>query len=181
MGNGFGLMKPRGSAWREIQSVITAVTMLVVLTACGQSDAGPISGNTVERANPTVHIRNVYEALAKNDISGAKWAWHYANVAGLRSGSWESMIEVGQAAMCIGKAAGFRPGSADRARESYLVALIRARLQQSNEGLRRTAQAFAALGDGEAVDQCLRIAKSVPTRPPVTQVNGPSSLIAENP
>ncbi len=181
MGNGFGLMKPSRPGWRHIQSVITAIMMLVALTACGQSDAGSISGNTVERANRTVHIRNVHEALAKNDISGAEWAWHYANVAGLRSGSWKSMIEVGDAALCIGKAAGFRQGSADRARESYFVALIRARLQQSNGGLRRTAQAFAALGDGEAVDQCLLIAKSLPTGPPVTRVDVSSVLNTENP
>ncbi len=90
------------------------------------------------------------------------------------------MIEVGDAALCIGEASGFRQGSAERARQSYSVALMRARLQESIDGLRRTAQAFAALGDREAVDHCLQIVKSLPSRPPVTQVDVPSALIAEN-
>ncbi|MFQ5931538.1 MAG: hypothetical protein ACE5MM_03935 [Nitrospiraceae bacterium] len=176
MRNVLGVMEQSVPGWRGMYFAITAVMMLVALTACGQSDRGSLSGNKGEGAAWTVHIRKVHDALTKKDISGAEWAWHYANVAALRTGSWKSMIEVGDAALRIGKAAGFRQGSADRARESYLVALIRARLQQSNAGLRRTAQAFAALGDHEAADQCLQIAKSLAARATLTRVDVSSTL-----
>lgn len=180
MRNALDFMKQTVAGWRHTHSVITAVTMLVALTACGQSEGRLRKVNGSQDGVWSAHIRKVHDALAKNDISAAEWAWHYAYVAALRSGSWKSMVEVGDAALCIGEAAGFRKGSADRARESYQVALMRARFQESNEGLRRTAQAFAALGDRQAVDQCLQIVKSLPTRPPVTRVDVPPALIGEN-
>ena len=180
MRNGLGFVEQIIPKWGRIQSVITAVVILVALTACGQSEGRLRQVNGAEDVAWSAHIRKVHDALAKNDISGAEWGWHYAYVAALRSGSWKSMVEVGDAALCIGEAAGFRPGSADRARESYLFALMRARFQESGEGLRRTAQAFATLGDREAVDQCLQIAKRMNTHPPVTHVDVPSVLITEN-
>lgn len=162
------------SEWGHIRLVIGAVTILVALTACGQSEGGSHRGRGVEKTAWTVHVRKVYAALAKKDISGAEWAWHYAYVAGLRSGSWKSMIEIGDAARCIDEAAKFRKGTADRARESYQIALLRARFQDSIEGLRRTARAFAALGDREAVDQCLQIAKSLGSGLKVSRLDVPS-------
>ncbi|MFQ5881845.1 MAG: hypothetical protein ACE5I9_05165 [Candidatus Methylomirabilales bacterium] len=145
--------------------------MLIALTACGRPEGGSRHGSGAEDAAWTTHIRRVHEALAEKDISGAEWAWHYAYVAALRSRSWEDMVEVGDAALRIGEAAGFRQGSADRARQSYLVALIRARFQESLDGVLRTAQAFAALGDREAVDQSLQIAKGLAARATVTRAN----------
>ncbi len=180
MRNGLGFVEQIIPRWGYIQSVITAVITLVALTACGQSEGRLRQVNGSQDGVWSAHIRKVHDALAKNDISSAEWAWHYAYVAALRSGSWKSMVEVGEAALCIGEAAEFRQGSVDRARESYLFALMRARFQESGEGLRRTAQAFATLGDWEAVDQCLQIAKSLNTHPPVTDVDVPPVLIAEN-
>ncbi|MFQ5804001.1 MAG: hypothetical protein ACE5JQ_13995 [Candidatus Methylomirabilales bacterium] len=180
MTNGIAFGKQTVARWRHILLVITAVMMIVALTACGQSEGGLHQEKGTQDGVWSAHIRKVHDALAKNDIGSAEWAWHYAHVTALRSGSWESMIEVGDAALCIGEAAGFRKGSAERARQSYSVALMRARLQGSIDGLRRIAQAFAELGDGEAVDQCLQIVKNLGTRPPVTRVDVPSVLIAEN-
>ena len=144
----------------HIWLVINAV-MLVALTACAQSEGSLRQENGDQAGMRSVHVRKVHDALAKNDVSAAEWAWHDAYVAGLRSGSWKSMIEVGDAALCIAEAAGFPHGSVDRARQSYEIAHVRARFQDSIEGLRRTAQAFAALGDREAVDQCTHIAKGL--------------------
>lgn len=178
MRNGLGFMEQTIPGSGRIQFVIAAVMILVALTACGQSDGRFHQESGAQDGVWSAHIRKVHDALANKDISGAEWAWHHAYVAGLRSRSWKSMIEVGDAALCIGEAGGFRQGSANRARESYSVALIRARLQESNEGLRRTAQAFTALGDGEAIDQCFQIAKSLGTRPPATRVAVPSVPMA---
>ncbi len=160
------------SKWGHIRLVIGAVTILVAFTACGQSEGGARGGNGADDAAWAARVQNVHDALAKKDISGAEWAWHKAYVTALRSASWESMVEVGDAALSIGEAAGFRQGSADRARQSYMVALIRARSQKSVDGVLRTARAFAALGDREAVDQCLQVTKSLAA--PVSAV-----LIAE--
>lgn len=178
MRNGLGVMEQTIPGRRHIQFMIAAAIIIAALTACGQSDVGFHQESGAQDGMWSEHIRKVHDALAKKDISGAEQAWHYAHVAGLRSGSWKSMIEVGDAALCIGEAAGFRQGSSDRARESYSVALIRARLQESNEGLRRTAQAFTALGDRGAIDQCFQIAKRLRTRPPATRAIAPSASMA---
>ncbi len=180
MRNGLGLIKHTLPGWRHIPSMIIAVMMIVAFTACGQSDGGLHQEKGAQDGVWSAHIRKVHDALVRNDISSAEWAWHYAHVTALRSGSWISMIEVGDAALCIGEAAGFRQRSAERARQSYSVALMRARFQESIDGLRRIAQAFAVLGDGEAVDQCLQVTKSLATHPPVPRVDVPSVLVAEN-
>ena len=145
---------------RRVHSVMGVGLILLALTACGQSDAGSLSGNKGDAW--TVHVRKVHEALAKKDISGAESAWLKAYVTALIwNRGWESMIEVGDAALSIGEAAGFRKAVADRARQSYMFAFIRARGQKSINGVLRTARAFAALRDEDAVDQCLQVAQSL--------------------
>jgi len=158
--------------WRWIQIAIGAVMMLVALAACERLEGG--SGlRSTEAAAWIAPLQRVHEALARKDISDAEWAWHEAYVAALRSQSWEAMVEVGDTALSIGEVARFPKGSADRARQSYLVALIRARFQGSLDGLLRTAEAFAAVGDSEAADQCLYVAKDLAARLATTRVDLP--------
>lgn len=145
---------------RRMRSVMAVGLVLIALTACRQREPGSLSGNKSDAW--TVHVRKVHEALAKKDISRAEWAWLKAYVTALIwNRGWESMIEVGDAALSIGEVTGFRKAIADRARQSYMFALTRARTQKSVHGVLRTARAFAALGDDDAVDQCLQVAKSL--------------------
>lgn len=66
--------------------------------------------------------------------------------------------------MRIGRASGSRKAYKALAREAYLAALFHARQQGSLDGLLRTAQAFAALGDREMVDPCLHLAERLAAR-----------------
>jgi hypothetical protein len=84
--------------------------------------------------------------------------WHDAYGAALESGSWESMIAVGDAFMNIGRASGTPRGARMNAREAYLTALIRARRDHSVDGALRSAEAFRQLGDRAVVEQSLHIA-----------------------
>ena len=68
------------------------------------------------------------------------------------------MLAVGDAFLRIGAEAGTVSGSRANARQAYLNALIRAHRDGSIEGLRRTAAAFATLGDHAVAAQCLRVA-----------------------
>jgi hypothetical protein len=68
------------------------------------------------------------------------------------------MIAVGDAFLRIGAETGTPNGSRPTARQAYLNALIRAHRDQSSAGMRRTAAAFAALGDHAVAAQCLRVA-----------------------
>lgn len=108
-----------------------------------------------------VHLRAVHKALARHDVGGAEQAWHEAYGVALRSRRWEGMIEVGDAHLRIGETANGPKAAQAQARRLYLAALFRARQEDSLEGVLRAAEAFAALGDRDVVEQCLRIAQSV--------------------
>jgi hypothetical protein len=109
----------------------------------------------------TAHIRRLDEALAQRNVGAAEQAWHEAYGAALRSRHWEGMLAVGDATLRIGEVVGSRQAPTAKARRLYLAALFRARDQGSLEGVLRTAEAFAALGDREVVYQGIRIAEGL--------------------
>ena len=104
------------------------------------------------------HVGMLDQALARHDVSAAVGAWHDAYGAALASRGWEGMLAVGDAFLRIGAEAGTVSGSRSNARQAYLNALIRAHRDRSVDGLRRTAAAFAALGDHAVATHCLRAA-----------------------
>lgn len=105
-------------------------------------------------------------ALARKNVSAAELAWHHAYGAALRSRRWEGLVEVGDAYLKIGRAAGRPRAWEAKARRIYLAALFRARQQGSLDGVLRTTEAFAALGDHEVVRQGLRIAERMAAESP---------------
>jgi len=107
------------------------------------------------------HVVAVDRALEQHDVSTAVGAWHDAYGAALASRGWEGMIAVGDAFLRIGAEAGTPNGSRPNARQAYLNALIRAHRDGSPDGMRRAAEAFAALGDDAVATQCLRVADEV--------------------
>jgi hypothetical protein len=115
------------------------------------------------------HLRRVEDALAQRNVSAADMAWHDAYRAALKSRRWDSMVEVGEAYLRIGEAVRGRKVSEARARELFLTALFRARAQGSLDGVLRTTEAFAALGDREVVEQGLRIAQGLAAQSGDTQ------------
>ena len=104
------------------------------------------------------HVKTIDQALARHNVSAAVGAWHDAHGAALASRGWEGMLAVGDAFLRIGTEAGTVSGSRANARQAYLNALIRAHRDGSIEGMRRTAAAFAGLGDHAVAIQCLHVA-----------------------
>jgi len=104
------------------------------------------------------HVGTIDQALARHDVSAAVGAWHDAYGAALASRGWEGMLAVGDAFLRIGAEARSMSGARSNARQAYLNALIRAHRDGSLEGLRRTAGAFATLGDHAVATHCLRVA-----------------------
>ncbi len=109
-------------------------------------------------------IRRVDEALARKNVNAAEQAWLDAFGAALKSRRWDGMVEAGDAYLRLGGLGGFSKAAEAKARQIYLAALFRARQQESLDGVLRTAEAFAALGDSELVNRCLRIAQSLAAR-----------------
>ena len=125
------------------------------------------------------HLRRVEDALAQRNVSAADMAWHDAYRAALKSRRWDGMVEVGEAYLRIGEATRGRKVSEARARELFLAALFRARQQGSLDGVLRTTEAFAALGDREVAEQGMYIAQRLAAQAQDTQVRERVRTVAE--
>jgi hypothetical protein len=104
-------------------------------------------------------------ALARRHAGAAMRARHDAYSAALASRRWEGMVAVGDLTLRIGDASRTRPSAAAQARQAYLMALFRARAEGSVEGVMRTAEAFAGLGDREVAEHSVAIARTLRGEP----------------
>jgi hypothetical protein len=131
--------------------VIVALAIVEVLVAAAPPLPGPSGWNApLERAGDALRDGDVAQALA--------W-WQEARREALRSGTWEGMIEVGDASRRLAAGDSFRREGDARARQAYMTALLRARREHSVDGVLRAAVAFGELGDRDVVAHALRIAE----------------------
>jgi hypothetical protein len=122
----------------------TALAGVEVLTAAVPRAVAPRAWTTP--------LGRVDTALDEGDSAAALSWWHEARAAAIRSGQWEGMIEVGDAARRFA-------GGRTRARQAFLTALFRARQQRSLDGVLRAATGFGELGDRDTLAQALRMAE----------------------
>ena len=114
-------------------------------------------------------LLEVDEAMARGDLVTAERQWREAYVAALKSRHWQGMVAAGDTYRALGARAGFWTTSIAQARQAYSTALVRARAEGSVEGVLRTAERFAELGDRDVVEQCIRVAGEVAARSPDPQ------------
>ena len=131
--------------------VIVALAIVEVLVAAAPPLPAPSGWNApLERADDALRDGDVAQALA--------W-WQEARREALRSGTWEGMIEIGDASRRLAAGDRVRREGDARARQAYMTALVRARRDHSVDGVLRAAVAFGELGDREVVAHALRIAE----------------------
>src|SRR5262249_48145617 len=106
-----------------------------------------------------------FHAASRRDaLSGGEMRWGDPSFPAIKSRHWEGMVAAGDIYRRLGELGGFRKLADAKAREAYLAALFRARNRGSLEGVLRTAQGFAELGDQEVVEQCIHVARNVAAR-----------------
>lgn len=143
-----------------IASLIGLTALVAVVAEVGGDHALGTEGQIAWRT----HLIRVADALARDNVSGAETAWREAYAAALKSRHWEGMVAVGDAYRLVGERGRFRTTSEAKARQTYLIGLLRARAEASLDGVLRVADRFADLGDREVVEQCLRIARGIAAR-----------------
>jgi hypothetical protein len=144
--------------------------LLLVLLVAGIAGMEMLAPEVPRAAAPSgwaVALECADTALDEGSPTDALAAWREANAAALRSGQWEGMIAVGDAARRLAAREGFPRPDLALARQAYLTALYRARRDHSVEGALRAAVAFAELGDREVLTQALRIAEKQAGHDPV--------------
>jgi hypothetical protein len=102
------------------------------------------------------HVRVERE---QRDGDGPRRPWQTGHLAAVESLSWDDLIAIGDARLRVGSAVGARPSGELAARRVYFAALYRACREESLEGILRAAEAFADLGDGDVVEECLGLAE----------------------
>lgn len=117
----------------------------------------------------TAPLDQAEAALERGDAAAAMSAWREAQGAALRSGRWEGMIAVGDAARRLAEAGRDRADGLARARQAYLTALFRARRERSLDGLLSAAIAFGELGDRDVLAHALRMAEQQAGRDPLSR------------
>jgi hypothetical protein len=110
-------------------------------------------------------------ALASGDAPAALEAWGDALHAAMSAGRWEALVEVGDAYQRIGAVGGNGHPLVGRSRQAYLLALSLARRQDCLHCVLRVAEAFAALGDREHLEQSLRIAGLLAAQDPEAEAD----------
>jgi len=166
----------RTTGWRGGRAVVGAGLMTLVL-AC----PGPRGWTTADASEAAGgdDIHTVDAALSRGDLGAAEQVAQQAYASARGSRSWESMVAAGDAYRRIAEVSSTRSHARAKARDAYLAGLFRARQQQSLPGVFQVAEAFAALGDRELVNTCLRVAETVAAQVADPQARGQARASVE--
>ena len=147
--------------------VVILATLTAVLVGTGafrlaarQSECCETRADAVE-ARWTGHIRAVDEAIAAGDTARAAREWRDAWGAALASRRWAAFLTLGDAALRVGEMGSPRGNGRPDARHAYHTALFRAYGERSAEGVLRSAEAMAMMGDREMADGALELARKL--------------------
>lgn len=131
-------------------AIVVALALIEAFSATASATA-----DTPEAAW-AIQLATVDEAVADRHVRRAMRAWSDAYRAARVARSWRGMLEVGDAYLRIGDAWRLRQGALPKARELYLAAFSAAREERALDGVLRAAESFAALGDRDVSERCLR-------------------------
>jgi len=129
-----------------------------------------LAGNVGALADPdgpwSPAILQADAALARKEYSAALRAANDAYSSALGSTRWDGMVSAGDLYRRIGDHTGLRRSFDAKAKEAYQKAFFRARQQASVEGVLRSLEGYAALGDVQMVGVGLRVAERLAARDP---------------
>lgn len=139
---------------RVLRAAVMMVALAVVIIT-----AIELAAATAGEAPAYVHYERADDALAAGDVVRALRHWQEGYAAAVGSRRWEGLVEAGDLYRRIGARGRFE--TALRARDCYLLALVRARGERSLDGVLRATEAFVDLGDAEPVERGLEIARQL--------------------
>ncbi len=157
------------AAWRgerrwprpsERAALLGAILLgLVVISVLGPRD--PIWRPLGHDAPAAAHLDRMEEALAQQDLRGARREWDHAYSSALTTGDWKGMVGVGEAYVRLGERTGQRDEAGATARGILQIAFTRAQREGSPEGVLRAAEALADLGEFALADLSLGVARGL--------------------
>jgi hypothetical protein len=155
---------PKESVMNERRHLRTGLAVGLVLV--GTTLAGKVAAVADPDGPWSPAVQQVDAALARKEYSAALRAANDAYSQALGSTRWDGMVSAGDLYRRIGDATGLKRSFEAKAREAYQKAFFRARQQASVEGVLRSVEGYAALGDSQMVGVGLRVAERLAARDP---------------
>jgi hypothetical protein len=152
---------------RWYMSLMVATSALVALLIGGLAVIEVLTARAVSEppaARWQAALARMDDAIDRADFADAARRWREASEAARHSREWAALIEVGDGYRRLQRTGRVSAAMDGVAREAYFSALLRARHDDSLEGVLRVAESFAALGDAAVVEQCLHIAHRLAAR-----------------
>jgi hypothetical protein len=152
--------------WQSLRAAVVAAVTLV-----GTVLAGHVAAMADPEGPWGPAAKQVDTALARKEYSAALRAANEAYTLALNTTRWDGMVSAGDLYRRIGEATGLRRSFETKAREAYQKAFFRARQQASVEGVLRSVEGYAALGDAQMVGLGLRVAERLAAHDPEAQAD----------
>ena len=154
--------------WKLVGFGALLVAGVMVLASQQVSTQPACCDARVDTALPewSAGLHTMNEAIAAGDARQASRAWRDAWILARRSRRWDAMIAAGDGALRIGELSGLRSSARADARTAYQAALFRAYGDGSAEGVLRTGEAMAVMGDRELTEVALHFARRLAARAP---------------
>jgi hypothetical protein len=149
-----------------ISLVLTAAMLLAVFEVTAERRGGRAPMHDTSWVSS---LRKMDQAMARGDLPAAAAAHREVYRAAIASGTWEGFLAAGDAVVRLGDATRSRGAAEPDARRLYLAALFRAHSQSSLDGVLQATEAFARLGDRQAVAQGLALAVDLAGSEPAAQ------------
>ena len=150
----------------RLSAVVAAMVaaMALAVTVILVADGTPAARIATEDLEWALRLREAEAALAIGDGLTAVVRLRAAHQAALRTGRWDALADVGDAARRARELTPPPPRAFATSSRAYLAGLARAREQQSVDGVLRVAEGFAALDDVQMVEHCIGIAGQLAMR-----------------
>lgn len=148
----------------RIFAIVVIALVAMVAAAIWQAERRGAEREAEASVDRTIwgpYLREFDVAVAAGDSAMAMRLWREGWHASLATREWQGPLAAGDAALRLGDLLGSRGLTLADARRAYRASLYRARAQGSVEGILRAAEAFAAIGDGDAADAARRIAQAL--------------------
>lgn len=150
-----------------VRPLIVATTLFSILPSCARIESFLSGARVADNVGLTASLAEGQGEPGRTDASTAHRALKEAYLAALRSRLWESMFEVGDSYSKI--------GDRENALRCFLIALYRARIEGSANGVLRVAESLAVLGEREFAAQAVAIGQRLAEQKGDRRLPGPSA------
>jgi len=160
------------AAWSGWTVVVIGIIALSLLIFGMRAIVDVLATRASSHSAWHVHLTSAEAELGAGNVTAALHHGRDAYAAARASRRSDGLVEVGDFHRRLAARPGLGASAIARARECYLNALLRARVERSLDGILRATEGFFELGDRDMVEQGLAMARDIARRDPDPKAPG---------